>query len=61
MAVLSRDSYSGVPNTVKLSTDDWCALNLDGSLKYLSNTEPEFSPHKMFHYISYFSSINFTS
>jgi hypothetical protein len=29
---------------VKSSTDDRCAVNLDGSLKDLSDTEPEFSP-----------------
>jgi hypothetical protein len=43
MLCTPRDSHSGVLNTVvKSSTDDWCAVNLDGSLKDLGDTEKEY-------------------
>lgn len=56
MAVASRDSHSEVLNTVvKLSTDDWCAVNLDESLKDLGNTELEFSSTQKCSTISFIS------
>lgn len=56
MTVAPRDNHSEVLNiVVKLSTDDWCVVNLDRLLKDLGDTEPEVFPSLKYSAISLIS------